>query len=153
MMDFFQWIILPLLETTLLLKWLKVNGINSHCIICIPCHSNNRFALFVTVKPWCSCSESRYRADYACFFVLLYSDQDSSTASQLWRVQNKNKSTAFDTGQSTIKVYSREQKLRGEGGGREKGTAGGAEERTKVSLSTQKIHLFNPPITAPAPTP
>lgn len=74
---FVQWIIFTLLETTLLLMWLKVNGIYRHYTICIPCHSNNRFALFVIMQPWCSCSESSYRAGSTCFFVLLYSDQDT----------------------------------------------------------------------------
>lgn len=70
------------------------------------------------------------------------------------RIQNKNKSTVFrDTGQSTIKVYSREQNERGEGSGEEKGTAGVVQGKTKVSFINTDDTFIQPAHNRPSSHP
>lgn len=112
----------------------------SSCGHTVQCHSNNTSNV---LHP-----EELQIHHHTFSFVLLYSDQDTVVQHpNCEEFKIKIKAQSLITGQSTIKVYSREQKWVREGLQEE------PRRGHKGSLSTQMIHLSKPPISGQAPSP
>lgn len=78
------------------------------------------------------------------FCVTLFRSRYSSTASQLWRVQNKNKSTVFENRTINNKGLFKRTKVK-KGGGERRGVGGGgsSKRRTQSFFYQHRWYIYS----------